>query len=252
MPAKTATLVSVSCAVPVNPTDNAIVPANGPFDFTWEPFGEAASYVVAIGPSDWYPTNFPVSGTILTRYMETFPASSSYQWSITALNAAGQEICKTETFKFVTSAELYATPSYAYSDPGIVQSAAGDQPDSQDPNPSSEIPHQDFKFGSIAVNDSDCSVGATVSVITTYPVNSAIMRYTFDPSEANSIDFCNWGSAFGLGTTDSSSYGGYNNFSGTGIKNGDVIYLMAKFVYNQGVVGCSPLVQHTITSCSTE
>jgi len=112
LPTETASPTPPSCATPVNPTDNATIPARGPFDFAWTAFTGASSYIISIGPQNWYPTNFPVNGTTLTRFMENFPASPSYEWSITAVDSSGREICKAGPYAFVTSANVSATASF--------------------------------------------------------------------------------------------------------------------------------------------
>ena len=101
-----------ACATPVNPVESATVPAYGPFDFKWTAFTGATSYVISIGPKGWFPTNFPVSGTTLTRYMESFPGNPAYEWSIAAINSAGQEICKAGPFAFAMSVDVSATASF--------------------------------------------------------------------------------------------------------------------------------------------
>ena len=239
---------AASCAVPLNPSDNATVPARGPFDFTWTSFTGAASYVISIGPEDWYPTNFPVTGTTLTRYMETFQSSPSYEWSITALDSSGKEICKTEPVTFVTSAGEYATPSVAG---GVVL-----QPTSatiaSGVNPPLETINNDFGVNLVSVEAGACSVGATFSVNTANSVDFSVLRYTLDPAEANSIDFCNWGYGVNLWSYSPGIYqGGLDLSNFPSLHNGGTIYLMAKFVFNGGVVACSQLIQQTITTeCS--
>ena len=112
LPSETASPTPPSCAAPVNPIDNATIPARGPFDFTWTAFAGASSYIISIGPQNWYPTNFPVNGTTLTRFMENFPASPSYEWSITAVDSSGREICKAGPYAFITSVNVSATASF--------------------------------------------------------------------------------------------------------------------------------------------
>ena len=239
---------SASCSVPLNPSENATVPASGPFDFTWTPFTGAGSYVISIGPVDWYPTNFPVTGTTLTRYMETFPSSPAYEWSVTALDSSGKEICKTGPYTFVTSADQYATPSFAG---GIVL-----QPTSETVasgvNPPLETINSDFAVNLVSVEAGACSVGATFSVNTANSVDFSVLRYTLDPAEANSVDFCNWGYGVNLSSYSPGIYqGGLDLSNFPSLHNGGAIYLMAKFVFNGGVVACSQLIQHTITTdCS--
>ena len=134
VPSATLPPTTLPCAMPINPIDQATIPAQGPFDFTWTPFEGAVSYIISIGPPNWFPTNFPVHGTTLTRYMESFPSSPSYEWSISAINAAGQEICKTGPYTFVTSADLSATPSFVTNNIPITQS--GNNPPNNSSNSS--------------------------------------------------------------------------------------------------------------------
>jgi len=244
----TETPLPVTCAVPLNPTDNATVPASGPFDFAWVPFDKAASYVIAIGPSGWYPTNFPVTGTVLTRYMENFPISSSYEWKITVLDSSGGEICSSGPYTFVTSTGLYATPAFA--DSGSSQPLVATDSNNQGVNPPPPAQSPSFIIQSVQTNEFECTVSATVSVSTSSPVTRSVMRYTVDKNEAGASDFCVWGSAFGLSSADSSTYQGYQNFSNTYVKNGDTVYLIAMFIYDQGATACSQVIQQTLTTCT--
>lgn len=167
LPTDTAAPTAPSCAIPLSPTDNATVPARGPFDFTWTSFEGASSYVISIGPADWYPTDFPVADTTLTRYMETFPDSPSYQWSITALNASGQKLCTVGPYTFVTSKDMYATPSF-----DVVTTDEDLQTDS-DSTPDLVI--------SIAVNEYSCRLVVTIMIRTDGSPVNAYLRHGTDP-----------------------------------------------------------------------
>lgn len=262
-PTQTATAVPPSCAVPLNPTDNATVPASGPFDFRWAPFDGASSYVISIGPAGWYPTNFPATGTTLTRYMETFPSSPSYEWSIAALNASGQQICTTGPYTFATAKDLQATPSSA-SNNGSVNPTQAIENQGGEPAANSVPDRADdyiVRFDSISVVEEQCSVVITLSVTSKMPIdmNYSVLRYTTDASEASSGDFCNWGHAINLQQNGPGIYqAGFDLLSGSypfgHLQNGDVVYFMAKFIHEGGgTVVCSPLIQHTITNvCSGE
>src|SRR5258706_15744838 len=177
LPTSTASPTPPSCAVALNPTDNATIPAKGPFDFTWTSFAGAASYVISIGPADWYPTNFPVTGTTLTRYMEIFPKSPSYQWSIAALDNSGQEVCKTGPYKFVTSVDQYATPSFANNNGGVVETSTnldgGSTTNSQTENSNSI--HADYAKLLSIKDDPDFYLKVTVEVRHNKEIRMAIV-----------------------------------------------------------------------------
>jgi hypothetical protein len=248
--------------VPLNPTDNATVPASGPFDFHWTPFEGASSYVISIGPAGWYPTNFPTTGTTLTRYMETFPSSPSYEWSIAALNVSGQQICATGPYTFATAKDLRATPSSASSNGGASPTQAIENQGGEPAANSVPETADDYivRFDSISVVEEQCSLVITLSVTSKMPIdmNYSVLRYTTDPSEASSGDFCNWGHAINLQQNAPGTYQAGFDLSGSYLANqvqdGDTVYFMAKFLQEGGgAVVCSPLIQHTITNvCSGE
>ena len=144
-----------TCAVPLNPAEHATVPARGPFDFTWTAFTGATSYIISIGPPDWYPTNFPVNGTTLTRYMENFPVSPSYEWSITAVDATGKELCKAGPFAFVMSVDVAATASF---DTGTVAGSNDDNSSNSSDSGSDNNSGNTSNGGSSNQSSSDISV----------------------------------------------------------------------------------------------
>lgn len=229
-----------SCAVPLSPVENASVPAAGPFDFTWTPFEGAASYVIAIGPSDWYPTTFPVTSTTLTRYMEIFPSSPSYQWTITALNSSGQEICKAGPYTFVTSADQYATPSFtgdvsaSTEDENVTNNVSNDGSSNQEPADVSILIASD--------SDSECRLSVSYRVKSNYPIQFARLLYSYDGGVTiASVD---------LQAHSSDPYPAYNYYSATTpalpVTNGTVVEFGAVWT-NAGVGGLS--LSHTMTSC---
>jgi hypothetical protein len=174
LPSDTPPPTTLPCAMPINPIENATIPAQGPFDFTWTPFEGAVSYIISIGPVDWLPTNFPVNGTTLTRYMESFPSSPSYEWSISAINAAGQEICKSGPYTFVTSADLSATPSFATngisatesnSSSSSSNSSGGQNESGESSSPSNNSTFSDTSFIILSDGDTqDCRLSVIYNV----------------------------------------------------------------------------------------
>jgi hypothetical protein len=258
LPTSTSSPTPPSCTAALNPINNAIIPAKGPFDFSWTAFNGAVSYDVSIGPTDWFPTKFETTDTSLTRYMETFPSAASYQWSISAINASGQQICVAGPYKFVTSRALYATPSFAG---GVIISTSnnntsGDQGD-QNPQPitSTLQPQGHAKILSITDNP-DCSVSATFELVYSGKIALALVRVRTQPQqwegdpdsspefEVRPISAGNY--------PEPSIYEGTSNFLG-GYKNGQVVYITAVFISETGLAILSsssdPNAQHTITTC---
>lgn len=256
LPTETASPTPPSCAVPVNPAADASVPAKGPFDFTWSAFEGASNYVVSIGPAGWYPTNFPVTGTTLTRYMETFPNSSSYEWSITAMDSSGREICKAGPYKFTTSNTEHATPSFTGAE------VAGTNQDNEtvtnlQSDDSVSTPNDYAKILSIT-DLPDCYIKVTVEVRHSRPIGRAVVQIRTDTTE-DSVD-----SGFDLFPVSIGNYPEpsiYERESPSNqlarFKNGQVVYLTAFFwdntpgeglIYNTFYAG--DLVPHTIATCS--
>ncbi len=226
-PSETPSPTPPSCAVPLNPTENAKVPARGPFDFTWTAFEGAASYVISIGPTNWYPTYFPVSGTTLTRYMENFPSSPSYEWSISAVNATGQEICKSGPYKFVTSQDLFATPSFATNSssvsPTVGNAANNSSPSEQNGSNDSSSSNSFSDTSLIIVSDGDsqdCQLAVGYNVKSNHVFTFFRLRYGVSPDAMdNFVDFT---------TISQEPYPAYNYYTAVTpvlpVKNGDTVY----------------------------
>ncbi|HSL46190.1 MAG TPA: hypothetical protein VK897_22335 [Anaerolineales bacterium] len=253
-----------SCAVALNPINNATVPARGPFDFTWTAFTGASSYVVSIGPAGWYPTNFPVSGTTLTRYMESFPSGSTYQWSISAVNATGQEICKAGPYTFAMSADLAATPSFNISN---VQVSAAESENTSSNNNSSEAQqngsnsgqqsesHQgssndsylDASFMIVADGDTeDCRLSVMYNVKINHQFTSFKLIYGLSSNAMDSsVDFT-------AGFLE--PYPAYNSYSAVTpplpVKNGDTVYFGISYALDIGTKSKGPAMPHSMTNCN--
>src|SRR5258706_3332420 len=260
LPTNTASPTPPSCAVALNPTHNATIPPKGAFDFTWTSFAGAASYVISIGPADWYPTNFPVTGTTLTRYMEIFPKSPSYQWSIAALDSSGQEVCKTGPYKFVTSVDQYATPSFANNNGGVVETSTnldgGSTTNSQTDN-SNSIPADYAKILSIT-DEPDCYIKVTVEVRHKRQMDLEVVQIRSDTTDGSLKGGFNLSPVSADDYPKPSIYQGESYYDQlSNYKNGQVLYFSAFFWDNtpgQGLIYdtfyAGNLIPHTVTTCS--
>ncbi len=229
LPTDTPSPTPPSCAVPLNPADNAAVPARGPFDFTWTAFEGAVSYIVSIGPKDWYPTNFPVSGTTLTRYMETFPSSPSYEWSIIALNAGGQQLCTAGPYEFVTSKDMRATPSFE-----IKASSGGE------PTEVTSIDSGPDLSANVIVEEYGCGLVATVQIGTRAPKIDGALFYGTDPNHLDNEKGLSTSypkDSLGIGTFQFEIFNQYHK--------GETVYFLVKVKAAKRYAE-SQLVSHTI------
>lgn len=243
-----------SCTTPLNPAENATVPARGPFDFTWTALAEASSYIISIGPTDWYPTNFPVTGTTLTRYMENFSVSPSYEWSITAVNAAGQEICKVGPFAFVMSVDVAATASF---DMGSVDlsnsedssSSSGSEPNDNGGNNSNNgSANQSASDISILIfsdgDTTDCRLSASFNVKSNRQFIFLRMIYEYNGQE-DSVDFT---------TGPLQPYPAYNYYTAVTpslpVHHGDVIRFGVWYKADTGEESRGLTLLHSMSECS--
>ena len=264
LPSDTPAPTLSSCTVALTPVDNALVPAQGPFDFTWTPFAGAASYIVSIGPARWYPTNFPVSGTILTRYMENFPSGPAYEWTISAVNANGQEICKAGPYKFAMSSDLSATPSFSTGDGNVSvtnsedtsasnNSSGGQQNESSggqesgSNQSSSDNSYLDASLMIIGDGDTqDCRLAVTYNVKINHQFTSFKLIYGLSADTMdNSVDFT---------ANTSEPYPAYNSYSAITpplpVKNGDTVYFAISYTLDIGTQSKGPPLLHAMTNCN--
>jgi hypothetical protein len=99
-----------SCLELLTPLDKADLPAEGKVVFSWTTHSEADSYSLNFVFPDGLELNFAADETTKNRYMDGFsmhPAynqSGEHQWNVSALNAAGEEICQSEFFTFTKPA----------------------------------------------------------------------------------------------------------------------------------------------------
>jgi hypothetical protein len=222
------------------------------------PFAGAASYVVSIGPAGWYPTNFPVTGTTLTRYMENFPNSPSYEWSISAVNATGGEICRAGPYKFVMSVDLYATPSFStansvisvtevtQSENNSSNNSSGGQENGSNQN-SSNNTYLDASFMIIADGDTqDCRLGVSYKVKINHEFTSFQLLYGLSQDALdNSVDFT---------AAILEPYPAYNNYNAVTpplpVRNGDTVYFATWYALDIGTTERGPVFSHSMTNCN--
>ncbi|MBT7188623.1 MAG: hypothetical protein HN916_00370 [Anaerolineae bacterium] len=94
------------CLELLTPLDKADLPAEGKVVFSWTAHDSAESYSLNFIFPDGLTLEFATNETTKNRYMDGFsmhPAynqSGEHQWNVTALNAAGEEICQSDFFTF--------------------------------------------------------------------------------------------------------------------------------------------------------
>jgi len=109
-PAPTATFPPtpkpLNCIELLTPEDKTELPAEGKVTFSWTPVDEAALYSLNFIFPDGLALEFVTNETSKNRYMEAFSMHPAYtqggkhQWNVSALNAAGKEICSSDIFTF--------------------------------------------------------------------------------------------------------------------------------------------------------
>lgn len=92
------------CVTLLSPVDGAELPVSGPVDFTWTEYPGAYKYIITFFPPNTPAVSFLAWTPSHTRYMESFPDSGAYQWTITVKDADIQDICTAGPFTFTKSA----------------------------------------------------------------------------------------------------------------------------------------------------
>jgi hypothetical protein len=96
----------VTCVELIEPLDGADFAGNTRVTFSWSAHPDAESYLLTFVFPDGLELTFTTDETTLNRYMDGFsmhPAynqSGEHQWNVSALNAAGEEICQSDFFTF--------------------------------------------------------------------------------------------------------------------------------------------------------
>jgi hypothetical protein len=90
-----------TCSRLQSPEPGALLPAVGWGKFEWEAWPQAATYVLEItAPSGWKLT-VETDQTSVPRAMEAFDSGGEYTWTVYALSASGQELCRSEAQTFI-------------------------------------------------------------------------------------------------------------------------------------------------------
>jgi hypothetical protein len=99
-----------TCSRLQNPQPGAQLPAIGWGNFEWDAWPQAATYVLEIiAPSGWR-LAIETDRTSLPRAMEAFDSGGEYTWTVYALSASGQELCRSEAQTF-SKPERPASPT---------------------------------------------------------------------------------------------------------------------------------------------
>ena len=88
------------CTQPLTPEDGAELPYIGKVIFSWTEIEDATKYILTITMPSGNIVTFESDKTEIVRYLEAFEQGGEYEWSITALNAKGEEICESAIFTF--------------------------------------------------------------------------------------------------------------------------------------------------------
>ena len=91
--------------------ENAIeVPSVGKVTFEWTALDGADSYLQNFTLPSGDIVTFKTDGTTRDRYMEAFVQAGEYRWNVTALAAAGNQMCSSEFFTFTKTTTGNAPP----------------------------------------------------------------------------------------------------------------------------------------------
>jgi len=99
------------CFSLLSPSDGSALGYIGPETFTWEDQEGAVFYHLVFSNPNGYPLSLVLQKTFDVRYMESLPRGGTYTWEVTALDEAGEVICKAQPFTFTKAAFPTATPT---------------------------------------------------------------------------------------------------------------------------------------------
>ena len=89
-----------SCVELLTPANNDEFLPEGKEIFSWTVLENAALYQLNFILPDESILTFESEETKITRYIEAFTQDGEYQWNVTALNTAGEEICSSDFSSF--------------------------------------------------------------------------------------------------------------------------------------------------------
>jgi len=92
------------CMSLVNPPNDKVVDYNDPVVFQWTSKVQAAKYVLTLHYPDGTYISFETTDTQLTRYFDEMRGSVNFTWDVAALDANGNEMCKSPTGSFTKPA----------------------------------------------------------------------------------------------------------------------------------------------------
>ncbi len=111
----------------------------GPETFTWEAQEGAVFYHLVFSHPESYPLSFVLQQTFHVRYLEALPRPGTYTWEVTALDAAGEVICKAQPFTFIKPGYPTETPTSTPTATPTIPSGAGNTVFSGEMGPYGEI-----------------------------------------------------------------------------------------------------------------
>jgi len=89
-----------TCSRLQNPQPGAQLPATGWWIFEWDAWPQAATYVLEIiAPSGWA-LSIETDKTSVPRALEALSTGGEYTWSVAALSATSQELCRSNSQSF--------------------------------------------------------------------------------------------------------------------------------------------------------
>ena len=90
----------LNCVELLTPENETEFGESAKVTFSWTIMDNAASYILNITLPSEDIVAFKSEEIEITRYIEAFTQAGEFQWNITALNAAGEEICSSDFFTF--------------------------------------------------------------------------------------------------------------------------------------------------------
>lgn len=92
------------CMSLVNPPNDQVVDYNDPVVFQWTSKVQATKYVLTLHYPDGTYIFFETTDTQLTRYFDEMRGNVNFTWDVAALDANGNEMCKSPTGSFTKPA----------------------------------------------------------------------------------------------------------------------------------------------------
>ena len=188
--------------------------------------------------------------------MENFPSNPSYEWSITAINSVGQEICKAGPFAFVMSVDVSATASFnngiavvpnASNSPN--SSSGTDQNGSDDDSNGGSSNNSSLDVSMMIMLDTDdsgCRLFVSYKVKSNHEFTFIRLLYRYSgQAQDEFVDFV-------AGPLE--PYPAYNLYNATTpplpVKYGDTVSFGVWYKVDIGTESKGVTLQHSMTNCS--